>query len=404
VTRVFLACDACERGAWIGPAGSGWDAWCERCQLAVRLEGVVAGADEAARCAVCGERLALEAPRFEEWIGELQNLVAVARAWAGDPKPLGEILPERPRFLTDLTPPTAELGDPVLVRDAMSALARGGFVRARALLETAVTQQPDEGRFWHALAIAAERTAEPALAEIAYARAIEHAGVPTARLARGALRARRGDFAGAREDLALAGDGREASWNRAATTVLEAVATTPGLPDARVLERARAEAGPASSYWSDHTVGRLLWTLLVERAEARARKELSPCPDARVLRAAESAFEFDTFWDRALVVHGYARLGLTADVARVAAPLARELVAALLAEPAMKGASAREIAEPLATAAAAIDFGRPDQVAELLEPVMARDDLRHYRVPCAHCGRGSVGVERIEDDDAGAED
>ena len=327
---------------------------------------------------------------------------AVARAWAGDPKPLGEILPERPRFLTDLTPPTAELGDPVLVRDAMSALARG-FVRARALLETAVTQQPDEGRFWHALAIAAERTAEPALAEIAYARDRARRRPDGSARPRGAARPPRRLRRGARGPCA----GRR--WARGELEPRRDHRARGGGDDAGAARRPRARAGARGGGAGVVLLERSHGRAVAVDAAGRARRGAGPqgafpCPDARVLRAAESAFEFDTFWDRALVVHGYARLGLTADVARVAAPLARELVAALLAEPAMKGASAREIAEPLATAAAAIDFGRPDQVAELLEPVMARDDLRHYRVPCAHCGRGSVGVERIEDDDAGAED
>jgi hypothetical protein len=29
--------------------------------------------------------------------------------------------------------------------------------------------------------------------------------------------------------------------------------------------------------------------------------------------------------------------------------------------------------------------------------LLARDDVRHYRIPCAACGRGTVGVDLVED-------
>jgi len=35
----------------------------------------------------------------------MQNLAAVLSAWSGDPAPLAALLPDRPRFLTDLDPP-----------------------------------------------------------------------------------------------------------------------------------------------------------------------------------------------------------------------------------------------------------------------------------------------------------
>ena len=44
-------------------------------------------------------------PRFVELWGELQHLDAVLGAWAGDPQPLATLLPERPRFVTDLADP-----------------------------------------------------------------------------------------------------------------------------------------------------------------------------------------------------------------------------------------------------------------------------------------------------------
>ena len=30
--------------------------------------------------------------------------------------------------------------------------------------------------------------------------------------------------------------------------------------------------------------------------------------------------------------------------------------------------------------------------------VMEREDIRRYRIPCARCGQGSVGVDRVEDE------
>ena len=131
-------------------------------------------------------------------------------------------LPERPRLLTDLDPPRSAAGG-----------SRAGARGARGA--RALEAEPND---------------------------------TAARLNRGAIRARRGDYATARADFALAGDRHEARWNRAGLLVIEAVSASPGLPEAAILRRARAEAGEPSSYWSDHTVGRLLWTLLVERALA----------------------------------------------------------------------------------------------------------------------------------------
>jgi tetratricopeptide (TPR) repeat protein len=397
--RWRVACDACDNGAWVGARPDGIDAWCEGCQRPARLASGVAPAV----CAQCGQALTLGEPRFEELFGELQNAAAVLAAWAGDPAALGEILPERPRFLTDLNPVAALPDDSPTARAALDRLGGGHFAEAGAALEQALAESGDApgprgARWWHALGIAAQRTGQLSRAESAFAKALEHdPGHVAARLGRGALRARRGDFAGAREDFAGAGDGREARWNRAAVAVLEAVAGTPGLPDGAVLREARAEAGPASEYWSDHTVGRLLWTALVERALSRGGGD-ARCADERVLRAAEHELEFSTFWDRALVVHGYASVGMRREAAAAAAPLASDLLRSLGAEPCMRGPAGQALRAPLEEAQRLADSGNPGAARAALGSLMERADLRRYRVPCLHCGRGTVGVAAVEDD------
>jgi len=171
-----------------------------------------------------------------------------------------------------------------------------------------------------------------------------------------------------------------------------------------VLERARAETGEPSSAWSDHTVGRLLWSLLVERATLHLRESRPECPDARVLRAAEQLLEFDTFWDRAMVLEGYARLGLAAEAARVAHPLALGLAQGIAGEPALAGAMAGGISTVLRGALHAMEAGRPGQACDAIVSLLRRDDLPRYRVPCV-CGRGAVGVVEVIDagEEAGVE-
>ncbi|MEK7824612.1 MAG: hypothetical protein AAB290_06195 [Candidatus Eisenbacteria bacterium] len=375
------------------------EAWCEGCQSA---HGVDAGTIGAPACPRCGTTLTLGEPRFEELLGEAQNIAAVLSAWCGDPEPLAALLPDRPHFLTDLDPPEPCAGDPAGARAGLEALAHGQFARARDALSEAVLRAGGASHLWRGLGVAAQRLDDLALAEGAFTRAVEVEPHDTAaRLNRGALRARRGDFAGAREDFALAGDRREARWDRAALRVLESLATTAGLPDPDTLRRAHEEAGEPSSYWSDHTVGRLLWTLLVERALARAGRgaPVCPpgCPDERVMRAAEQELEFDTFWDRALVVHGYARLGMKREAGEAAAALADGLLARLGEEPFARGPAGAWLASPLATAAAAVRERRPGDALAALKGVLERPEVMHYRVPCAACGKGSLGVESYED-------
>jgi hypothetical protein len=183
--------------------------------------------------------------------------------------------------------------------------------------------------------------------------------------------------------------------------VFESVSTTAGLPDRETLRQAREEAGEPSSYWSDHTVGRLLWTLLVERALARANPGGSVCPDQRVMRAAEGELEFDTFWDRALVVHGYARLGMKHESGEAAASLTDGLLARLGEEPFARGPAGAWLATPLAMAQAAVRERRPGDALAALKRVLGRREVLNYRVPCIGCGRGALGVESYEDVGAG---
>ncbi len=401
--RWHVGCDRCDAGGWIGPRAGAVDAWCEACQ---RPQSLAAGA--AAVCAVCGTSLATEGLRAEELYGGIQHLAAVVEAWRGNPAPLGALLPDRPRFLTDLSPPAAEAGDDAATVAALEALATGAFGAARARLEAVLERSPRAARLWRALAVAYERLDEPGFGEWAWTRSLEHLDSPVARLARGALRARRGEFTGAGADFERAGPAFEARWNRAALIVLEAVAHTPGLPAAELLARARAEVADLTSYWSSPSVGRLLWAALTERAgllPPRARAAARPpqaasCADERVLRAAELELEFDTFWDRALVVHGYAALGLAGEAARTGAALAYDLAASLVGEPCLGGAAARPIAAATEAAAGAIRAGDPGAALEALAPLLAREDLKRYRMPCGHCGSGSIGVDEVDDEAA----
>jgi hypothetical protein len=421
MSRWHLSCDACEETAWIGREGNRIQAWCEACQSSP----VVEAASNAPMCPRCGAPLAVASPRFPELWGELQNLSAVLGAWTGDAAPLAAILPERPRFLTDRTPPEPRPDDPPAVREALALVASGAFARARASLAAILASEPGGAHVWRALAIAAERTGTPALAEVACGRALallrpgdgSERMAQSLRLERGALRASRGDRAGAREDFAAAGDEREARWNRAALAVLDSVVTSDGVPPASVIAGARAEAGETSPYWSEPTIGRLLFALLVERATSRqtsgapeisarssgsGKGDAPESADARALRAAEGLLEFDTFWDRALVLHGYVALGLEADVRRTAGTLARQVVDPIATEPCLRGPAAGAIAEGIARAREAIAAADPARALGALAPLLERADLRHFRIPCAHCGRGSIGVDEVAEDE-GAE-
>jgi tetratricopeptide (TPR) repeat protein len=396
MARWHVGCNACDAGGWIGARESVFDAWCEGCQSS----SVVAPDARRGLCSRCGGVLTTTEPRFEELLGEIQHVDAVLAAWAGDPSRLAAILPERPRYLTDLTPPSSQDGDPAPVREALARLLAGAYADARRRLESMVADRTHAGDacLWQALGIAAQRTGELALAESAFGRALEHEpALAAAWLDRGALRARRGDYAGARADFARAGEGREARWNRAALAVLEAVAVTPGLPDASILDAARESAGEPSAYWSEHTIGRLLWTALVERARTRGEGDAAACVDERVLRAAEAELEFRTFWDQALVVHGYASLGMKEEAATAASPLALGLLDALLREPALAGPAGNELRSPLTEVGNAARDGDPRRAIAALATLLSRDDLRHYRVPCRACGRGTIGVDAVED-------
>src|SRR2546430_1692578 len=125
--RWRLRCDSCGFEAQVGPAPGEITGWGEACQLRVPVGG-------AAACTGCGGAPSLERFRFEELYGELQHAAAVLSAWAGDPAPLAALLPDRPRFLTDLGPPELEDGDDGPERVALQALVEGRFREARELL------------------------------------------------------------------------------------------------------------------------------------------------------------------------------------------------------------------------------------------------------------------------------
>jgi tetratricopeptide (TPR) repeat protein len=403
MTRWRIACDTCEVSAWIGPEdGDELDAWCEGCQQGVTSPP---GGRSLAICPRCGQPLTTGAPRFEELYGRLQEIAAVVAAWDGDPAPLGRLLPERPRLITDRTPPEPSGADDPPVKAALAALVEGRWQLARERLEPLLAD-PDlagrDTRLWRALAIASERLGDRATAEAAWNRVLDSlGGDASAHLGRGALRAARGDYAGARDDFAHAGEGYEACWDRAAVGVLEAIAHEPGLPAPTVVAVARAEAPTPTGDWIEPSVGRLLFAALAERAFARVSAGGSAGSEGELLAAAERELEFDTYWDRALVVHAYARLGLSARVATAAREPVGRWLATLQAEPAIAGPAGVTLATPLAAAVTAVEAGDAHAARVALDALCARDDLRRYRVPCANCGRGTIGVEAFEETGTG---
>jgi len=389
--RWRLACDRCDASAWVGVGERGFDAWCEACQHAQSLNAVP---DAASRCARCGTQLSA-APRFVELWGMLQHLDAVLAAWAGDATPLATLLPERPMFLTDLNPPAAEPDDPAPLRAQLAALARGDWQAVRAAPAMAAGSVPAVMRAHAARAIAHERAGDPAAAITAWGQALAVGEDERARLARGALLARAGRVEEAREDLEHAGGSFAARWSRAALLVTAAVRTET--PDAGAIGRARAEAGTRSAYWSDPTVGRLLFSLLVARALATDEREPRHASDAErsLLRAAERELEYETFWDRALVLVGWVRVGAPDEVERVAQPLAHTEAGALAAEPALTGTPLAAVATALGAALRAIAASEPARARAALADALARADLRRFRIPCVRCGRGTVGVGEV---------
>ncbi len=314
MTRWRVTCDGCGAGGWIGPRHEApaavFDAWCEGCQ---RPHALTDRPPPSAACPRCEGPLTLGEPRFEELLGDAQNLAAVLHAWCGDPGPLAALLPDRPRFLDEPIRPEAP---------------------------------PAELRV-----------------------------VPAAPV--------------------LVGDHMEARWNRAATLLIRAVASSQGMPDAATIRAARAEAGEPSPYRSDHTVGRLLWTLLIERAITANR--VPTVADGLVLRSAEQELEFRTFWDRALVVQGYAVLGMKAQAGDAAAALAEELLGRLAAEPFARGPAGAWLSAALAVVVAGVRERRPGDALAAVRTLMERPDVSRYRVPCNACGHGSLGVESLED-------
>src|SRR5262245_14298065 len=234
-TRWHLACDACDSEAWLGASATGFDAWCEACQ---RAQALTAAPDERTRCMHCGARLAA-APRFIEPWWSLPHRGGVRAAWAGDAGPLATLLPERPAFLTDLTPPAPMPGDEPALRELLEAVARGDWRGALAL------SAPAGPRAAAAHAIAHERLGELPQAITCWDTVLALGDDARARLARGSLLARTGRLADAEPDLWRTGDALAARWSRAAWLVHAAVQTGP--PDSVKIARARAEAGAPSA-------------------------------------------------------------------------------------------------------------------------------------------------------------
>ena len=390
-------------GAWPDGRYAIWCPVCQRLSIFPEMPG-----DEAVRCATppregagtreragsCDAPLGLEPHHVELW-GELQHLDAVLAAWAGDPAPLYAILPERPRFLTDLDPPDAQGDDPPGHRAFLEAVASGEYGRAAALADDAEQGWPQT---WIGRAIVHERRGEHDAALAAWEQAVRRTENAQSRLGRGALLAKMGRLEEAMPDLERAGEAFEARWNRGALLLHLYVQRAGGLPDEVSIQRAKHEAGFASPYWSDPTIGRLLWALLLERALADTdptRAEFH----RQQLRAAEDVFEHRTFWDLATVAAGWAKLGQTDEVARVAAPLAVSLAHTLVRSWPFAAGRGAEIAHRLSRTEGAALAGDPVHAREWLQPLREREDLRRFRLPCLACESGTVGIESVEEVD-----
>lgn len=386
-TRWRIACDHCDAAVWTGPEGERVVAWCEACQVAHPWAA-------SGRCPDCAGALVVE-PRFIEIWGGLQQLDAVLAAWQGDARPLATLLPERPRFVTDLDPPPIHAGDPAALVALLEACAAGDYL--------AVSAAPpiDTPRAHAARAIAHERRHEPQAAIASWDAVLAHGEDARARLARGALHALAGHWDAAQDDLARAGERFEARWDRASLELHRAIVEREGFPAPEVLAAVREQVGPASAYWSDPTVGRLIWSLVIE-GTLGTRPAPLPTPEPAThgrVRQAEAMFEHATFWDRAMQVVGWWRLGAAAEVARLAGPLAQAQASEVLAEPALAGPALGELAATLRAVQAAGEVGDPSAARRVLAPAVARADLQRFRIPCRHCGMGSVGVDGVEEPD-----
>jgi hypothetical protein len=81
----------------------------------------------------------------------------------------------------------------------------------------------------------------------------------------------------------------------------------------------------------------------------------------------------------------------------VAWTLARREAGALASEPALAGAPLEAVTAAVAAARDAIDGREPGRGRRALARALARDDLRRFRLPCARCGRGSIGIDEVRD-------
>jgi hypothetical protein len=137
-------------------------------------------------------------------------------------------------------------------------------------------------------------------------------------------------------------------------------------------------------------VERLLWTLLVERTLAQLPD--GPGLDERTRDAAGALLGSGAFLDRALVLRGYAQLGLGREAAAVATRLGVTLAGELGREPFLHSPPAAPLAAALLRAAQALDGGGTPEALRELRALLEREDVRNQRVPCARCGRGTVGA------------
>jgi hypothetical protein len=390
LTRWRVACDHCDAAWTIGESDGGTRAWCESCQD----ERWVQGERVASACDACGAALAFGAPRFVELWGRLQNIAAVLAAIDGDPVPLGRLLPERPRFLTDLDPPNPTREDDADARAALDALAFGDL-RARAGCSRRSSRDRASRRTRGAGSPSPPSAPARSTWPSAYDHVLAEVEDPASRLARGALRARRGDVAGARADSDRAGDAREARWNRGALMALDALrAEGDAAPRAVGAGARRGGSAVAVLERADDRPARVRPR---GRAPARTRARLEPS-DVKDLEDAAAELEFETFWDRALVIHGWALLGQRAPAVENGMPVVVDLVAKLAREPALRGPALRDVA---AAVTAPIDVARLADARARFDALLRRDDLRRYRIPCRRCGRGSLGVDGV-DEDAGS--
>jgi len=83
-----------------------------------------------------------------------------------------------------------------------------------------------------------------------------------------------------------------------------------------------------------------------------------------------------------------------------AGALAAGLLGSLAREPFLRSPPAAPLAAAVLRAAQSVADHQPEPALREVRALMERGDVRRCRVPCARCGRGSIGVDGVEEGEA----